>query len=65
MYQNIKRNIYKNKHVFVFGFIIIFALLLAVAYQSDYKITAKNTNSADLSINSDLELFKKYLVKKN
>ena len=64
MYQNLRKNWDKTKHFVLFGFIITFLLLFAVAYKSDEKIVKKSEISKDSLNVSDIKIFKQFLLDK-
>ena len=64
MYDNIKKNLDKNKHFFVFGFILIFALMVAINYQSEKKVTIKTEALTDFQADTELDIFKKFIISK-
>ena len=64
MYDNIRKNLDKNKHFFIFGLIVFFVLVLAIAYQSEKKVIKKTERLIDFQIDSELNIFKKFLISK-
>jgi murein DD-endopeptidase MepM/ murein hydrolase activator NlpD len=64
MYDNIKKNLDKNKHFFVFGFILIFVLMVAINYQSEKKVAIKTEALTDFLADSELDIFKKFIISK-
>ena len=62
MYQIIKKNWDKTKHLMLFSITITLLLLLTVVYKSDKKITKKYELIENFNEESDLKKFKKFLL---
>jgi len=62
MYEDIKKNWDKAKHLILFAITITLLLLLTVVYKSDQKITKKSELIKDFNEESDLKKFKKFLL---
>ena len=62
MYQEIKKNWYKNRHLTISGFFIVFLILLLVAYNYSNENLAKKTDNTKNSIeSSDLKTFQEFI----
>jgi len=62
MYQIIKKNLDKTKHLILSGLVIISLLLVTVVYKSDEKITQKSGLIENFSESKDFKTLKKFLL---
>ena len=63
MYQIIKKNWDKTKHIITFTFIITILLLLTVVYKNDQQIPKKTEIIKNSIKETDLKTFKEFLLR--
>ena len=62
MHEVLKRNWDKTKYLILSGFAVTFLLLVTVVYKSDEKITKKSELIKVSNKESDLKIFKEFLL---
>ena len=61
MYEILRKNWDKNRHIFVSGLVIGLLLLLAVVFKSNEKVIKKSEIIKDTYETTDLKTFKKFI----